>query len=275
MAVAGTSLDPEDAAGRESPMPARRSLGNLSAVGAGFLFWAAVCAVDLAAAEASFTPAEVRRRTAAYESAGKVFREQRQDVAVVVEFARTCFDRAEALPEGPAKASVAEEGIAACRSALERSPANAALHYYLGMNLGQLAQTRTFGALKLVRQMEVAWSTARTLDETLDHAGPDRSLGILFGECPRPPLSIGSRDKARRHLARAVELDPIHPENRLHFAEQLVRWGDREAARQQLAALDELLPAAKTRLVGPDWDAAWLSWENRLRLLRERLSSRR
>jgi tetratricopeptide (TPR) repeat protein len=256
-------------------MPFRRFPGKLSVFGAGFLVWLAVGVADLAAAEESFTPAEVRRRTSAYEAAGKAFREGRQDTAVVVEFAQTCFDRAEALPAGPAKAAVAEQGISACRSALERSPANAALHYYLGMNLGQLAQTRTFGALKLVRQMESAWSTARTLDENLDHAGPDRSLGILFAECPRAPLSIGSRDKARRHLARAVELDPVHPENRLHFAEQLVRWGDREAARQQLSELDELLPAARTRLVGPDWDAAWQSWENRLRLLRERLSSRR
>jgi len=37
-----------------------------------------------------------------------------------------------------------------------RSENFAAAHYYLAMNLGQLARTKSVGALKLVKQMEVS-----------------------------------------------------------------------------------------------------------------------
>ena len=228
-----------------------------------------------AAESSSVPPAEVQRRTAAFEAARKAMAANPEDPALVADFARTAFDRCEVLAEGPVVEAVSTEAAEACRTSLKGRPAEARLHYYLGLNLGQLARTRSLGALRLVRQMEKAWLTARTLDESFDFAGADRSLGLLYAECPRPPIGVGSREKARGHLARAVELAPDHPENRLYFAEQLVRWGDREAARNQLASLEKLLPDARRRLTGPDWEPAWVAWDARLATLRERLSTRR
>ena len=222
---------------------------------------------------AAVPPAETARLTGLYEASRAAHRSSPDDPRAAWEFARACFDRSEVLEVSAVKASVANEGILACRTALERAPATAELHYYLGLNLGQLAQTKTLGALRLVRQMEEVWQKARTLDETLDFAGADRSLGMLYAECPRPPLGVGGKDKARRHLERAVELAPQHPENRIYLAEQLLRWGDRDAAGRQLAELETLLPSARTRLAGESWSAAWSQWDRRIQNLRERLKT--
>lgn len=51
-----------------------------------------------------------------------------------------------------------------------RDPKSAAGHYYLGMNLGQLARTKLLGALKLVDEMEREFKAAVALDERFDHA---------------------------------------------------------------------------------------------------------
>lgn len=222
-------------------------------------------------ARADATPEQVARFTRVYESAGDAYRAAPHDVRKAWEFARACFDRAEVISAEKVKASIASEGIAACRAAIKTSPANAPSHYYLGLNLGQLAQTKSIGALKLVRQMEDTWLTARTLDESFDFAGADRSLGILYSECPRPPLSIGSRDKARRAFERSIKLAPEHPDNRIYFAETLVKWGDDENAREQLKAIDALWDDARKRLSGDEWASAWIDWTRRVEALRKKL----
>ncbi|MCX6930190.1 MAG: hypothetical protein NT154_44320 [Verrucomicrobia bacterium] len=59
----------------------------------------------------------------------------------------------------------ADQGIAACRLAIMRETNSAPAHYYLGLNLGQLARTKGLGALKLVDQMEREFNRAHDLDE--------------------------------------------------------------------------------------------------------------
>ena len=49
-----------------------------------------------------------------------------------------------------------QQGIAAAKQAVSRASNSAPAHYYLGMDLAQLAQTKSLGALKLVGQMERA-----------------------------------------------------------------------------------------------------------------------
>jgi hypothetical protein len=92
------------------------------------------------------------------------------------------------------------------------------------MNLGQLARTKGLSALKLVDQMEGEFTRARDLDEHLDYAGPDRSLGLLYRDAPVIG-SVGSRTRAREHLRRAVEVAPQYPENRLSLIEAYLKVG--------------------------------------------------
>jgi tetratricopeptide (TPR) repeat protein len=236
-----------------SPINALRRLLGVAGI-LGFL-----AAVPLLGAPDS--PGE--RAEAAFQSAESAWATNRVSPELSWSVGRAAFDWAEFQTKDADRARIAEAGILACRSALSNSPASAPANYYLALCLGQLARTKKLAALKLVSQMEGLLANARTLDESLDHAGPDRSLGLLYLDAPVWPTSIGSKSKARRHLERAVTLDPDHPENRLSLAEALLRWREKDAARSQLDAIDALWEAARKRLAGPDWEGAWSDWETR------------
>lgn len=186
------------------------------------------------------------------------------------QFARACFDLAELATNKTQRASLAEQGMAACQQALTRETNSAPAYYYLGMNLGQLAQTRGLSALRLVNQMEHAFIRARGADSQFDQAGPDRNLGLLYRDAPALG-SVGSRRKAREHLTRAVKLAPQYPENRLNLIETYVKWGEPNAGRRELAALVQAWPSARTNLTGIAWAASWADWEPRLNKLRKKL----
>ena len=188
------------------------------------------------------------------------------------QFGRACFDLAELTTNNTARAEVAAQGIAACRQAIARDPAIAAAHCFLGMTLGQLADTkRNLSALKMVKEMEREFKAARDLDERFDFAGPDRSLGLLYREAPGWPASIGSRSKARQHLQRAVELAPDYPENRLNLLEACMKWGDGKGARRELEVLDTLWPTAHTNFTGEAWAMSWAGWDARLKNARKKM----
>ncbi len=181
------------------------------------------------------------------------------------EFGRACFDRAEFATNDTQRAALAQEGIAACRGAVTRDSRLAAAAYYLGMNLGQLARTKTLGALRLVTEMESLFITARRLDEHFDYAGPDRNLGLLYLEAPGWPVSVGSRGKAREHLERAVKLSPDHPENRLNLLEAHLRWGEKTPLAAEVETLAKLLPRARGKYAGEAWEGSWADWDRRWR----------
>lgn len=186
--------------------------------------------------------------------------------------ARACFDWADWPTNDVERAALATQGIKACREAIEHDPKCAPAHYYLGMNLGQMARTKTLGALKLVREMECAFLTSRELDEQFDQAGPDRNLGLLYLDAPGWPASIGSRRLSRQHLERAVKLVASFPENHLNLAEAYYRWKDASKARREVEAVEKLWPQAREALSGERWAASWTDWESRLARLRQNLS---
>ncbi len=185
------------------------------------------------------------------------------------QFGRACFDLAEFSTNSAERAEIAEQGIAACKEVLAHDRDSAPAHYYLGMNLGELAETRGMGALKLVDPMQQEFELARSLNELFDYAGPDRNLGLLYRDTPSW-ISIGSKSKARKHLLRAVELAPDYPENRLNLAEGYLKWSDRTGARRELKALEELWPKARTNFVGAAWSSSWSDWEQRLKQLKKK-----
>jgi len=176
------------------------------------------------------------------------------------EFGRACFDLAEFATNRAERAEIADLGLAACRRALTQASNSAAVHYYLAMNLAQMARTKGLGALKLVLQMREEFGTARTLDPSVDFAGPDRNLGMLYRDAPSV-LSIGDRAQARQHLERAVALAPDYPDNRLILAESYLKWGDRRNARRQLEAFAASRATAQTTLAGPAWAARRAEWD--------------
>ncbi len=204
-----------------------------------------------------------RRAEENYRQARNKFQNNTNETVAAWQFGRACFDWADFAKDDDRRASVANEGIAACRQAIAREPKSVDSHYYLAMNLGQLAQTRTLGALRIVEEMEREFKIVRDLDAGFDYGGPDRNLGLLYFEAPGWPASIGSKSKARKHLERAVELAPDYPENHLCLLEAYLKWGDKKNIQRELKITEELLPRARKEFAGDSWTQSWADWDVR------------
>jgi tetratricopeptide (TPR) repeat protein len=198
-----------------------------------------------------------------YKEKAKRYQEHSRDVEAAWQFGRASFDLGELATNNAERAEIADRAIAACQQALTTDRKCAPAHYYLALNLGELARTKSMGALKLVAQMEGELITASELDKNFDFGGPDRSLGLLYRDAPSF-ISIGSRSKARQHLQRAIELASDYPENRLDLIESCLKWGDRTEARRELAALEAIWPKAREKLRGPEWSNSWTEWSAQL-----------
>jgi tetratricopeptide (TPR) repeat protein len=207
----------------------------------------------------------------AYEAAKARYQTNVNDNALALALASACFDRADLAGKDSVRASMAHEGIQVCRRWLQRAPNQAAAHYYLGMNLAQLARTKTLGALPIVKQMEKEWLVTLALDPHCDYAGADRNLGVLYRDAPGFPLSIGSRLKAEQHLQHAVALHPEYPENHLNLIETDLKHNP-SAVAGEYEKLRAILPTARKQFSGPAWRSAWEDWEPRLQEIQTRLA---
>jgi hypothetical protein len=206
----------------------------------------------------------------AYDAAKARYQTNASDDAISRQFASACFDRADLAAKDSVRAVVAREGIQVCRRWLQRAPGQAAAHYYLGMNLAQLARTKSLGALPLVREMEKEWLATLALDPHCDYAGADRNLGLLYRDAPGFPLSIGSRVRAEQTLQHAVELNPEYPENHLNLIETHLKRKP-AAVAADYERLRAILPAARKQFSGPLWHSAWEDWDARLKAIQARL----
>ncbi len=190
------------------------------------------------------------------------------------EFGRAAFDWSDFATNQSQKAAIAGKGIQACRQSLTNQP-SAPAHYYLALNLGRLAETKGLSALHLIREMEQELISAQTLDPLFDHAGADRTLGLLYRDAPGWPVSLGDTAKATRHLEACTRLDGEFPENRLALAELYAHGHRTDLFEAQMLALDALWESARQRLKGPEWQQSWQDWDRRRRKLKALLPTHR
>jgi len=235
-----------------------------------FLFFFSL--VNSVVAQSTNNPVFAARAAAEFQRAQIQRQSDTNDFAALWHFARACYDFADFATNDTERATVAVQGIAASRQLLAHRPQSAPGHYYLGMNLGQLARTEILGALKIVREMEREFKKADDLDEHFDYAGPARCLGLLYRDAPGWPTSIGSRRKAREWLERAAKLAPDYPENHLNLIESRLNWNDRTGAEGELKTLDALWPTAQTNFVGAAWEQSWADWTVRKRAAEQALT---
>jgi hypothetical protein len=198
-----------------------------------------------------------------YHSAKGAYEAQSSNSTNAWQFARACFQLADLSTSDGQRAPYATEGIDAAESAIALQPDSAPAHYYLALNVGQLAQTKMLGALKLVKQMERELLRAISLHAGYDHAGAERSLGMLYRDTPGWPASIGSKSKARKELELSVKLAPDYPDNHLTLMESYLKWDDRDGLKTEMSAYRQILPKAKKTFAGREWELAWKDWERR------------
>src|SRR5690242_5129200 len=90
-----------------------------------------------------------------FEQAAAKFHADTNNADAAWQFGRACFDMADMQKDSSREAQFAEQGIAVSREAVGLAPNSAAAHYYLGMNIGELAGTRrSLSALRMVKDME-------------------------------------------------------------------------------------------------------------------------
>src|SRR5690242_19648392 len=94
-----------------------------------------------------------KQAEAAYQAAITHFQKDTNNADAQIQFSRACFDWADYATNNTRRAVIAEEGIAVARKRIVADAASVPGLYYLAMNLGQLARTKSLGALKLVSQM--------------------------------------------------------------------------------------------------------------------------
>lgn len=253
----------------------RGGLGRLScAVGLLFWFGASAVAAETHLISTNSSPAKptlIERAEKKLQAARARLLADSQNGTNAWQLGQACFEWSELVKDLRQQETIAKEGIAAGRQAVTLLPKAAPAHYYLGLTLGQFADTkRNMAALKMVKEMEHEFQTTRELDEHFDDGGADRNLGLLYHQAPAF-ISIGNRSKARQHLQRAVELAPDFPENHLNLIETLLEWGETDAARRELKALEKTWATAQIKRTGEEWEAAWPDWQKRLDTARRRL----
>ena len=215
--------------------------------------------VPLASFSTNFTASAQNQLLAAR----KKFATDTNDLTAAWELGRACFWRGEFAASDDERAKLAHEGIAVCRPLVVRAPTLPEGHYYLAMNLGQLARTKWLNALSIVKELERHLELADGLNPRLDHAGPARCLGQLYRDAPGWPVSLGNRTKARTQLLRALELAPDFPENHLNLIESWLEWKEKKRLAADLNALAELLPKARKQFTGEAFAAYWDDWGKR------------
>jgi len=226
----------------------------------------------MAFAQSTTNPVFAARAEKAFRLAQIQFASSTNDSAAW-QFARACYDFADFATNNTQRATIARQGIAACRELMVRETNSAPGHYYLAMNEGQLAEAEapSLEAYRLVRQMEREFKTAADLDPSFDYAGPERNLGLLYRDAPGWPFSIGSRRKAREWLEQAAKLAPGYPENHLNLAESFLQWHESDNANSELKALDALWPDAQKKFTGENWEQSWDDWSTRRGAARKKL----
>ena len=186
-------------------------------------------------------------------------------------FARACFDLGEFITDKSYKATIAKEGITAAETSLALNAKSAHARFYLGMNHGQLARTKTLGALSEVKHIESNLLKGIEIDETFQNGCCHLYVAILYKNAPGWPASVGNRKKSRRHFEKAVEVAPGYPYNHIRYIEALLEWNEDSDARKALKTLDGLLPKARTVYSGAEWAPTWKKWDARIRHIRKEL----
>jgi len=187
---------------------------------------------------------EEKKQTAAAEeneviAVDKGLEKDPKDYELLWRGARACAWLTEEFPNKDQRASWAERGIKYAKRAVAVNGGRVEGHYYLGINIGQSARTKTIGAYLMVPKVVKEGQIALKIDEKFDHGGPGRLVGNVYAKAPPWPASIGDTDEGVGYLRRVVEIAPDFPQNHLHYADALYADGKyAEAAKEYQIVLD-------------------------------------
>lgn len=144
--------------------------------------------------------------------------------------------RAGRAAKGSARKSHFQKGIDEARVLLQQDGNSSEGLFWLAVNMGAEALERgKMSALPVVPKMERLLLKLDSVDPSYEDAGAARVLGRLYHQAPSV-ISVGSNDKAKKFLERALKLAPNHPGNQAFAADFFLNNGDEERAKKLAAA---------------------------------------
>jgi hypothetical protein len=207
-----------------------------------------------------FADDEDKKQTAASEeniivAVDRGLRDDPRSYELLWRGARACAWLTEEFSDKSRRGSYAQKGIDYAKLAVAVDDKRVEGYYYLGINTGQSATTKTIGAYSMVPHVVRAAQAALKIDQHFDHAGPARLIGTVYAKAPPWPASIGDVDEGIKYLARAVQTDPGYPQNHLHYGDALVSDGKlNEAEHEYQLVLDAQVP--------PEWSHRAERWKH-------------
>jgi tetratricopeptide (TPR) repeat protein len=126
-----------------------------------------------------------------------------------------------------------ESGIEAARVAVRVAPNKPEGHFWIGANMGSLAES--FGVhqgLKYRGEIKSELETVLRLDPAFQEGSADRALGRWYNKVPG--LFGGSNKQSEAHLRKALTYDPQSTATLYFLAETLIDEGKKDEAKQSL-----------------------------------------
>jgi tetratricopeptide (TPR) repeat protein len=206
-------------------------------------------------------PAEARR---AAEIWAEVVRRNPRDFEAAWKLARVRNWLGDHAPDGE-RSRHYESGVEGARLAIAAAPNRPEGHYWLGVNMGALADLGTMAALKYHKAVREELETTVRLDPGFEGGSALTVLGDWYLRVPG--FLGGNKTRAEELLRRALTYDPNSVATRYFLAETLLATNRKPEA---LAELQKALDAP----IDPDWGPETREWKQKTRemLLRLRAS---
>jgi tetratricopeptide (TPR) repeat protein len=139
------------------------------------------------------------------------------------------------VPEAERRA-LYEDGMDAARKAIAIEPNRPEGHFWLGANMGVMAES--FGVragLKYRGPIRDELETVLKIDPKFQQGSADRALGRWYAKVPG--LFGGSSKKAEEHYRAALQMNPISTATLYYYAELLEDMGRKTEARAEAQAV--------------------------------------
>ena len=136
----------------------------------------------------------------------------------------------------PERRSFLEKGIEAAKKAIALEPNRPEGHFWLGADMGGLAESFGLRAgLKYRGPIKDELETVLRIDPLFQQGSADRALGRWYYKVPG--LFGGSNKQAEQHLRAALKANPISTATHYYLAELLVDEGRKAEASAELQAV--------------------------------------
>lgn len=173
--------------------------------------------------------------------------ERAEDADILYADLRRLLREIEAEPSANAREAMATDAVRLGQRCERAAPDSAQCDYGLGLALGVQARERPATAHDGLALMIRHLQRAATLEPGLDHAGPERVLGLVLVRAPAWPTGPGDAEKGLEVTRKAAAREPEYPANWLAVAEAADATGHsserKEAARTAAELADKAAQA--------------------------------